>query len=213
MINAGQGIALEGAWSIVVWESCLCIVCRGHGDEEHLSNFQLHMVKFVRRSGVGFNNVFADDSASGWAYTVGLWHTFRHPEVVIFGLDDDLRHSCLTEISEQIRNGLAAADGQSRQGMLEGVSVLIKTMHPSWRIPLFGTRGSVHSFYKDTPLPPFLQMVWPDIKGKLPWEDGVDPEMEGEQPFTWIPHDAHPRGMWTTTHPARRPKRWRFVTE
>ncbi|MFI6316979.1 DUF4262 domain-containing protein [Nonomuraea sp. NPDC050556] len=192
---------------------CRCIVCRGRGVDERFTRFQLHMVKYVRRSGWGVNDVFGDDSAPGWAYTVGLWHTFRHPEVVIFGLNDDLRWSCLEGIGEQVRDGRGVADGESREGMLKGVSVLIRAMHPSWRISLFGTRGSVYSFYEGTPLPPFLQMVWPDTKGNLPWDDDVDPEMDEQQPFTWVPHDDHPRGVWTTAHPARRKRGWRFVND
>ncbi|MFN2506583.1 MAG: DUF4262 domain-containing protein [Acidimicrobiales bacterium] len=27
------------------------------------------------------------DDLPGWAFTVGLWHTFRAPEVAMFGLD------------------------------------------------------------------------------------------------------------------------------
>ena len=41
------------------------------------------------------------DVAPGWAFTIGLFENFRHPEVTIFGMNAESRHAILNWIDEE----------------------------------------------------------------------------------------------------------------
>ena len=46
---------------------------------------------------VGWHVVLIAEEAGtpGWAFSVGLYHTFRHPEVVVFGLPLELLYTSM----------------------------------------------------------------------------------------------------------------------
>jgi hypothetical protein len=53
--------------------------------------------------------VAADDEVpTGWAYSIGLWHTLRSPEICVFGLAVDTMMSLINEAGEAVRNGMPA---------------------------------------------------------------------------------------------------------
>lgn len=41
------------------------------------------------------------DPGAAFAYTVGLWHRFGHPELLMSGLDQRVMHSALNEIARR----------------------------------------------------------------------------------------------------------------
>ncbi|RVX43497.1 uncharacterized protein DUF4262 [Nonomuraea polychroma] len=173
-------VLLSGTIMQVTQQHCRCIICEPVNDP--LNRFQEAMMGYIGEHGWGVSDIADDDIGPGWAYTVGLWHTFGLPEVAIFGLDTDLRQSCLNFLADDIQAGYPIATEQERSEILEGVRVLLKSMHPSWYEPLFGEYGSLFSFYQRTPRFPILQLVWPDTEGLFAWQSGSDPLLAQLQP-------------------------------
>lgn len=56
-----------------------------------------------------------DDLGPGFAYTVGLWHTYRSPELTMFGLDIHLMHELLNRLGDGVATG--SLSKRSRSGM------------------------------------------------------------------------------------------------
>lgn len=67
--------------------TCTCVICRDYGDRDRLDNFQLRTIVHITQYGWSVVLVHADDDGPGWAYTVGLWHSHRAPELAMFGGD------------------------------------------------------------------------------------------------------------------------------
>lgn len=49
--------------------------------------------------------VMADASGPAFAYSIGLFETFKHPEVLLFGFEPDLMHCIINNVGSEIRNG------------------------------------------------------------------------------------------------------------
>jgi len=49
--------------------------------------------------------VLEDDNGPGFVYSVGLFKTFNHPEIIIVGLKLDLAHILINNIGVDIKNG------------------------------------------------------------------------------------------------------------
>ncbi|CAL9406797.1 hypothetical protein SUDANB95_01568 [Actinosynnema sp. ALI-1.44] len=153
------------------------------------------LVKDVRRLGWGVIMIPEDDVSAGWAFTVGLWHTFRVPEVAMFGLDTDVLHPVLNDVGEAVRAGRAPAAGDRVEGLLDGgYQVLFADVHADWPRVFFGT---ALGFYRGMPPPPFLQCLWPDKQGRFPGEDGFPDRLDEHQPRLWLDRAHHPEGPWT----------------
>lgn len=51
--------------------------------------------------------VLEDDNGPGFCYSVGLFKTFGHPEIIIVGLKLDLAHTLINNIGHDIKNGMS----------------------------------------------------------------------------------------------------------
>ncbi|RKR88174.1 uncharacterized protein DUF4262 [Micromonospora pisi] len=163
---------------------CACLVCSdapvGRDDR---------IVDTVRQHGWSALRV---EGGLSFAYTVGLWHTFRRPEIVMFGLDGENMQHWLNACVDRGRAHGWPEPGEPFEGVLQGFETQLRPVHESWRDALFGT---AHRFYGGFEVP-VLQLVWPDRDGHWPWTDGATPSSRNRQAFAWLPVSEHPAGAW-----------------
>jgi hypothetical protein len=151
------------------------------------------MVWQVQEHGWSVVSVAEEDELPGWAYTAGLGHTLRAPEVCMFGLRGRDMHAWLNAVGQQVRAGQPLRTGEERLGVLDGFPVVVRPVHPSWFTDLFAV---VLDFYRSSP-PPMTQLIWPDRHGVFPWQPGASRRCRAHQPWLWLPKDDHPPGPWT----------------
>ncbi|MCO6009990.1 DUF4262 domain-containing protein [Actinoallomurus purpureus] len=137
--------------------------------------------------------IAGDDKGPGWAFTVGLWHTHRSPELAMFGLDVGNMKTCLNALGGQIAAGAHAEAGQECQDVIEGYPVVLKAVDYGWYRVFFGT---ALAFYRRPPLP-YLQVVWPGSDGSFPWDPRYPEHHRDLQPQLWLAPADHPPGVWT----------------
>jgi len=124
-------------------------------------------------------NVLELPEAPGWAYSIGLYQTFGHPEVVVFGLNSDLMHRMINYVGEDIRSGKRFEDGKQYPELIEAYSCIFKTVNVRWYQPFL---GYANWFYKGTEYPA-LQCIWPDKKSLYPWDANFNPSWLYAQPL------------------------------
>jgi hypothetical protein len=127
-----------------------------------------------------------------FAYTVGLWHTFGTPELVMFGLSGEDMPSWLNTCVELGRDKGWPGVDEPFDGVIEGFDTRLRDVHPSWYRALF---GAALGFYRGVAVP-FRQLVWPDRHGHWPWEQDATPSSQARQAFAWLPVAQHPEGAW-----------------
>ncbi|MBB5856408.1 DUF4262 domain-containing protein [Amycolatopsis umgeniensis] len=177
-------------------DTCRCLICLDADSRERLDAIDTDTVKNVRDKGVHVVMILEDHETAGWAFTTGLWHTYRSPEVAIFGLPNDIAHRCLQAAADQAAAGRPMAANEERDEILKSLAVALRPVDESWRRKLFGVNVS---FYRNTsPAVPFLQMLWPDREGRFPGQQGFATEYEDLQPHLWLSSAQHPAGLWTT---------------
>jgi hypothetical protein len=167
------------------------MICADYGDRDRLDAVDTKLVADIGERGWGVIMVPADDISPGWAFTVGLWHSHRSPELAMFGLDPYEAMACLNILGDGVRDGRPVAEGQERDDVLVERSVVLRPVHDGWRAEFLGTASG---FYRATRGVPFLQVLWPDREDRFPGDDGVDP---AAQPQLWLAPAEHPTGCWT----------------
>lgn len=126
-----------------------------------------------------FVNMIAQDSEGpGFAYSLGLYEEFQHPEIVIFGLDSELMHSVINDAGDQVRKGVRYRDGDVTGELLEGCDCAFRRVNPLQYSEFFGWAVWFHG----NSAFPALQMFWPDKMGRFPWEDGFTESLRAFQP-------------------------------
>ena len=133
----------------------------------------------VEKHGFSVNFIAGDGYSPGFGYTIGLFKNYGYPELICFGLNQDLMHSMFWTGKELFdkQNQPDFAVGQS--DFLEGYDVrLVRVDRGRYADYL----GYAHWFYKGWDFP-VLQIVWPDKQALFPWEEGFNPDWKFKQPL------------------------------
>ncbi len=98
----------------------------------------------------GYEVVAGDDP---YAYTVGLWHSHGHPEVVIFGLVEGEHR--LEKVGAEVADGRVLPPDQGDDDILGDVAVTRRPVLATWHRRLF---PAILEFYRGQPVP-IVQLV------------------------------------------------------
>lgn len=130
--------------------------------------------------------VVVPDRAGGvpTSSTVGLTASGL-PELVVLGLPDDVAHTLLDEVARRLLDGLAVADGEPLDDLLDGPAPVLVTARSSAGAPATALYGE---------LARLRQLVWRDAAGRLPWQEGADAAAQpllGPPPQWPLEEDPH----------------------
>lgn len=139
----------------------------------------------IQNKGCHIVTVEADDYLPGFAYTIGLHQRFNHPEVICMGLKQDVMCDVLNEVCELVQKGVCFAKGKDYADFLEGYNMQFIEVDKAFYKDYVGLDGWYNGNKFDFPL---LQLIWPDMNHKYPWERGFDKEWE----FTQVLLDRSP---------------------
>lgn len=148
----------------------------------------------AERAGWAVHGVPAHDRGPSWACSVGLWHSFRAPELAVFGLPLDTMAGIINALGGHVAAGIRFEAGDRLDGVCP-CSLQLCPVDPSWRLTsMFAISNAVYGLIR----PPCFQVAWPDRDGRFPWEPGFEPALAGCQPLLWLPRDDSPPGRWIT---------------
>jgi hypothetical protein len=148
--------------------------CEGLNDQkvfDDVAKHGWHVVKILDQANV-----------PGWAFSIGLYKNFKHPEIIVFGLELDLMHSIINTIGYDIRSGKQFEDGKQYADLIEAYDCTFKPVNVVWHYPFL---GYADWFYDGTEYP-VLQCIWPDKKSLYPWDVGFDPDWLWAQPLLYF---------------------------
>jgi hypothetical protein len=165
-------------------DACTCVICLP-GDATGLETAVAH----VREHGW---SVLRVGGRVEFAHTLGLWHTFRRPELVMFGLAGQDMQRWLNACVRYGREHGWPGEGVAFTGVIEMSQTQLRTVDTGWHPPLFGTAAR---YYQGGPVP-FAQLVWPDAAGLWPWDRDASVGVRTRQALAWLPVAEHPPGGW-----------------
>jgi hypothetical protein len=134
--------------------------------------------KNIRMHGWHVQHVLAAQTAPPFSYTIGLYRTHKHPELVILGLRHEIMDTMIRSVEERIAAGERFEDGARHDDILQGFDCLFRTVELRWYPDYF---GRAIDFYRDKPFP-VLQCLWPDREGRFPGDPKFDRQFLSVQP-------------------------------
>lgn len=137
-------------------------------DWQNLSEGDKKLLSDVESHGWHVIKVLEDETGPRFGYSVGLYHSFSHPEILIIGLKLELIHSIINEIGERIRKGEEFMQGKYYSGLIEGFNCYFLKVNNKFYKEYVG----YNLWYYENSSFPLLQCVYPTVKGIYPWEPG-----------------------------------------
>ena len=148
--------------------------------EEHDREAKQAIINNIEKYGCHLALLEADNYLPAFAYTIGLYKKFNHPEIICFGLGTDVMGALLNHVRDLTEQGETIIPYKSYSGFLNGYDVQFlpvdKTFYPDY----MGYGGWFYDMSFDFPA---LQLVWPDKENRFPWEDGFNVDWKFKQPL------------------------------
>lgn len=153
---------------------------------EPLDAFDLEILADVAQQGFHVVAVAFEGEPIGHAFTVGLFRTWDHPELAIFGLPPEEAAGAVARAAGRVRDGERFEAGESVEGIVKGRPVAFRGIVPRHLPANLG-----HAvWYHGGALFPALQGVWADGAGHFPWERWFPRELRDLQPCLFEPGPA-----------------------
>lgn len=135
----------------------------------------------IRRVGwsvIQINPDDENDTGPVYSFSVGLYHTHGHPEVILLGLPHEVAGPIINDIGAAVAGGRRVEPGQAYDDFAS-VPLAFVAVDPAhyreyvgYALWLYGGPGF-----------PMLQCVWPLKSGHFPWDRGYDERGATVQPL------------------------------
>ena len=132
----------------------------------------------IELTGLSVISVFGDKDNPPFAYSVGLFKTYAHPEIIVFGIEVKTAHAVINDIALMIKAGQRFLDGFVTDKLLQNFNCTFVTV-PKQN---YGSYTNVAKDYYQGFGFPLLQLIWPDPKGLFPWQEGYGEIFKKAQP-------------------------------
>lgn len=149
-----------------------------------LSESDVKVLTDIKEFGWHTVGVFPKTGEEGpnWAYSIGLYHSFSHPEVIITGLSIQTCMTLVNEIGKLVKSGGAFLPGRQYPDILQDPykCVFQNVLQAHYRDYV----GYAIWFYEGDNFP-LLQGFWPDKHGLLPWNEESTEHFRTMQPLLY----------------------------
>ena len=149
--------------------------------DHDLSAASRKVIHDVNTHGWHVMKVLGTSENPAWAFSIGLFHSFKHPEILMFGLPLDTMHQVINAVGLQARAGRRIEAGTEVDDLLEGFRCAFKAVEPVWYEPVL---GYATWYYKGRAFPT-LQCFWPDREHRFPWDPRFDASLISRQPLVF----------------------------
>ena len=141
-------------------------------DKSQLDEADKKLLADVERYGwhcLHIRGLVGESTLPYWSFSIGLFQTWQHPELVVFGLEQEQAHAVLGHLVDRIKTGERFSSGQDYSDILDGYLCRFIVVDPRWYSDFF---GYAQWFYETADGFPALQLLLPDKEGRYPWDDG-----------------------------------------
>lgn len=157
-----------------------------HSTDKGLDERDSKLLETLEQWGWFVTKVGATNVEPAFAYSMGLYEHFRHPELILFGLDLSLMHRLINDLGEQIRHGQIFRANSRCDSLLKGYPCEFRAVNPR---NYDGFLNYAVWYYRG-PVFPTLQLIWPDNLGRFPWDQNFDEDLRKRQPALYESHSG-----------------------
>jgi hypothetical protein len=121
----------------------------------------------VKTYGLQVQHVFGDETGPSFSYSIGLFETYKHSEILIIGLSQELCQLIINNMAFDIKNGMVYYPFHFYPDILDNFDCYITSVNKS---NLENYVFQAEQYYGNSDFP-VIQCIYPTINGIFPWED------------------------------------------
>lgn len=158
---------------------------------DDLSAPDVKVLTDIRREGFHIVGVFSqqDEEGPSWAFSIGLFYSFRHPEVIVCGLSLKTCMKVISIIGTQVKAGARyEVDGMYDDLLEAPYRCTFRQVNPTQ----YREHVGYALWFYDPDRFPLLQCFWTDEQSRFPWDDGCEAHVRQAQPLLFVPKTPSP---------------------
>ncbi|QZD90132.1 DUF4262 domain-containing protein [Qipengyuania aurantiaca] len=162
--------------------------------ERPLNEFEQGILDNIEKSGCQVNTIFdPDGDEPTFSYSIGFPKTVGQPEVIIFGLRNEVMHSMINALLGKCRQGLKLRDGLVIDDLLDGYNCVARVVVSDYLVDEYFASAIWYEKYRTGgEMEEAYQIVWPGVQQRLfPWDEGCDQIVIDSQPALYHPETVH----------------------
>jgi len=148
-------------------------------ENEHNCRDESRTVSDIEKYGLSVILIEASDYLPSFAYSIGLWAKYNHPEIICFGLSTQTLHSIINDVADLVRSGQKIETNKTYENIFENSKAEFVKVDDRNISDYF---GKALDFYNSDSFPA-IQLVWTDRNDKFPWEIDFEEEFIYKQPL------------------------------
>ncbi len=148
-------------------------------DRTHNCRHDVQTESNIEKYGLTVIILEATEYLPAFAYSIGLWKTFKHPEIICFGLTTKNLHALINDVAELVKQGQIIATNKNYDEFFNNADTQFVNVDPSYFSNYFGTAINYYNSEKF----PALQFVWTDRNNKFPWDTDYEEDFQYRQPL------------------------------
>ncbi len=162
---------------------------------DRLDDFQRNIIKTVDKHGCFIHAVSPlEEGFPTYAYSIGFTKTAKLtktadlPEVLLFGLPDEVYGPAINHLFLQGIGGCSFSEGARISGVFGQYDAVVRSVDESWlRDDLLGSMLWYHLSQMGGAKPKVVMLVWPDAELLYPWDEGCADWVRASQPAIYEP--------------------------
>ena len=139
--------------------------------------------KNIELYGLHILHILGDAEGARFTYSIGLYKTFGHPEIILLGLKAEVAHSILNAMADVIRNHHSFNSYLFYDDVLDGYACYMLPVEQQHYDAYVGQAVSYYG-HADFPL---LQCVYPSVEGVYPWNKDASESLRWFEPLLGEP--------------------------
>lgn len=148
-------------------------------ENEHNCSDESRTVSDIEKYGLSVILIEASDYLPSFAYSIGLWAKYNHPEIICFGLSTQTLHSIINDVADLVKSGQKIETNKTYENIFENSKADFVKVDDRNISDYF---GKALDFYNSDSFPA-IQLVWTDRNDKFPWEIDFEEEFIYKQPL------------------------------
>jgi hypothetical protein len=136
------------------------------------------LMENVRRYGWQATHILGEGDAPPYSFSIGLYRTFRHPEILVMGLADEVAQAVINNMGSDIKDGSRFEANGFYSGILENHDCTFRDVP----IQAYADYVGWAIWYYQGDDFPLVQCIWPSKEGFYPWQPEFPDEFQRLQP-------------------------------
>ncbi len=138
--------------------------------DQHDKEAKQAIIDNIEKYGCHLSLIEADNYLPAFVYSIGLFKSYKHPEIICFGLKTDVMGSIINNVKDSIKEGEIFEPYKLYTRFLQDYDIQFIPVDKKFYPNYLGYAGW---FYGDFDFP-VLQLIWPDKEHKFPWDEGFN---------------------------------------